>query len=255
MDLETRLRLASGAPEDQSRVLHDQAEEVLFALIDNPRFEEQQALILLSRKELSWKVLERLCERHDLLKSYRIKNALVRHPHAPRSVSLPLMRHLYLADLLKVSATPGVPADVRRVVEEQIAQRASTLSLGERVSLARQGAGRVLSALLLDKDPTVVRAALDNPRLTEDLVVRALSYESMKPEAVDLVAGHRRWSTSYSVRTALLRQPQTSLARVLMLAEQILIKDLLELLEDPRMPAARRSYLRRWAAAKSKSAR
>ncbi len=255
MDLETRLRLASGAPEEQSQVLHDQTEEVLFALVDNPRFEEQQALVLLSRKELSWKVLERLGQRNDLLKSYRIKNALARHPHAPRSVSLPLMRHLYLADLLKVSATPGVPADVRRVVEEQIAQRASTLSLGERVSLARQGAGRVLAALLLDKDASVVRIALDNPRLTEDLLVRALSFETMKPEAVELAAAHPRWSTSYSVRTALLRQPQTSLARVLSLAEQVLLKDLMELLEDPRMPAARRAYLQRWAAAKSKSAR
>ena len=78
MDLETRLRLASGAPEEQSRVLHDHAEEVLFALIDNPKFEEQQALVLLSRKEISWKVLERLGGRNDLLKSYRIKNALAR---------------------------------------------------------------------------------------------------------------------------------------------------------------------------------
>jgi len=255
MDLETRLRLASGAPEELSQVLHDQADEVLFALVDNRRFEEQQALVLLSRKELSWKVLERFAQRNDLLKSYRIKNAVARHPHTPRSISLPLMRHLYLGDLLKVSATPGVPADVRRVVEEQIAQRAATLSLGERVSLARQGAGRVLSALLLDKDPTVVRVALDNPRLTEDLLVRALSFETMKPEAVELVAAHPRWSNSYVVRTALLRQPQTSLARVLVLAEQVLLKDLLELLEDPRMPAARRGYLQRWAAAKSKSAR
>ena len=247
MDLEERIRLACGDTKELARVLHDRSQEVLLALLDNPGLSEDQVLILLSRRDLPQQVIRRLAGREDLLRGYRVKLAVVRHPHSPRSLSLPLLRHLYLADLMKVVATPGVPADLRRVAEDAVTGRAPTLSLGERIAMARQGAGRIAGTLLLDKEKQVFETALNNPRLTEELVLKALAQENISAEAVEKTATHPRWAVVYSVRLALLRHPLTSLGRVLSISEQVKKRDLQEIVHDPRMPANRRDYLAKLA--------
>lgn len=248
MELDERLRLASGSKEELGAVLHDRSQQVLLALVENPALDEEQVLMLLARPDLPQQVIQRLGYREELLRSYAVKLAVVRHAHTPRVLSIQLMRHLHFFDLVKAAKTPALPADLRRVVEDSVAQRAPFLSPGERLSLVRQGTGRVASALLLSKEPQVIDAALQHPRLSEDLVLKALSQEAINAEAVESIAVHPRWSVLYNIKLALLRHPLTSLARVLALAGQVLQRDLEEILEDPRMPANRRAYLARMLA-------
>lgn len=245
MELEERLRQAGGNAEELSTVLYDASEQVLLALLDNPRLTEDHLKVLLSRKNLSQAFLRELggCER--LLRDYPVKLALVRHPHTPRSISLTLVRHLYLFDLLKVASTPSAPAELRRVAEEAVVARVTALSLGERLSLARLGTGRIAAALLGDAEARVFRCALDNPRLTGEGVVKTLMEDRLRPEAVEAIATHQRWSLRYEVRLALIRNPATSLGRVLALVEQVRRNDLAELTADRRMPSDRRKYLAR----------
>jgi hypothetical protein len=249
MEVEHRLRLAAGSSEELTHVLHDHAREVLLAVVENPRLTEEQALVLLSRKDLPLEVLKAFASREGLLRSYGIKLALARHPRTPRALSLPLLRHLYLADLAAVALSPAVPGDVKRAAEDGLVARVKSLSAGERINLARRGSGRLAGALLHDADARVFVAALDNPRLTQDLVLRALSLDGITAEAVEAIAGHARWSSVYDVRLALLRHPLTGLGRVLSLATQVKKADLREILADPRMPANRRTYLARQAQA------
>jgi hypothetical protein len=208
---------------------------------------EEDALLLLSRRDLPQSSIASLTRQERLLSYYRVKVALVSHPNTPRTVSLALLRHLYLQDLVQVTLTPGAPGDLRRVAEEAVINRLPGLSLGERISLARRASGRVAGALLVDREIRVVAAALSSPRLTGELVVKALGMESISAEAVERIAGHERWSHAYSVRLALLRQPLTSLGTVLALAPQVKRNDLMEISGDSRMPAGRRKYLSRLA--------
>lgn len=243
MELEERLRRAAGSSEELGSVLFDSSEEVLLALLDNPRLNEDHLKVLLSRKNLSREFLRELGARNRLLAAYAIKLALVRHPHTPRSVSLALLRHLYPFDLVKVSATPAVPAEVRRTAEEAMVARLTMFSLGERLSLARQGTARVAAALLGNLEARVFRAALDNPRLTEEGVVKALREQKLTAEAVGAIADHPRWSYRYEVRLALIRHPATSLRRVLELVDLVRRQDLADLTADRLMPPDRRQYL------------
>ncbi len=118
MELQERLRRAGGSAEELGTVLYDPAEEVLLALLDNPRLSEDHLKIFLSRKNLGQNLLRELGARERLLRSYPVKLALVGHPHTPRSVSLPLLHYLYLFDLAKVAATPSTPPELRRLAEE-----------------------------------------------------------------------------------------------------------------------------------------
>ena len=184
MDLSERLRRAGGSAEELGSVLYDRSEEVLLALLDNPRLTEEHLKVLLSRKNLGQTFLRELGARARLLRPYAVKLAFVRHAHAPRSIALALLRHLYLFDLVRVAATPAAPAERRRVAEEAVVGRLDALSPGERLSLARQGTSRIAAALLGDTEHRVFRAALENPRLTEEGVVRILKAEKLTPEVV-----------------------------------------------------------------------
>ena len=178
---------------------------------------------------------------------YREKVALVRNPKTPRTKSVPLLRHLFLEDLVGVALAPSLPGDLRRLAEDAVVNRLPGLALGERIALGRKGSGRVAGSLVLDREIRVVEAALDNVRLTEEMIVKALSFETISVDAVERIAAHARWSIAYGVRLALLRQPLTSLGRVLALAPQVKRNDLIDISGDPRMPADRRAYLSRMA--------
>ena len=54
----------------------------------------------------------------------------VRYARSPRAVSLALMRHLYLADLVQLARTPAVPGDVKRAAEDNVASRARAVHGG-----------------------------------------------------------------------------------------------------------------------------
>ncbi len=243
MDLGERLRRASGTAEEVGTVLHDSSEEVLLALLDNPRLSEEHLRMLLSRKNLSRNFLRELGSRERLLRPYQVKLALLRNPRAPRGVSLTLLRHVYLFDLAKVATTPSAAPDLRRAAEEAIVARLPALSLGERLSLARQGASQIAAALLADSDTRVFCSALANPRLTEAGVVKTLGAGKLAPEALEAIAEHPAWAARYDVRLALIRHPGTSLRRMLSLLDRVRWQDLADLPSDRRMPADRRHYV------------
>lgn len=82
-------------------------------------------------------------------------------------------------------------------------------SPGVRTAQARGRDRMVLDRLLHDRDPRVVAALLDNPRVTERDVVRIAAMRPTLPEILEQVAAHARWGHRYRVRKALAFNPAT----------------------------------------------
>ena len=150
---------------------------------------EDLALAWLKRSDLPAPDLERLSKNPSLAKSRKLKLALIEHPRTPRHLSLSLLRHLYTFDLMAVALMPVVAADIKIAVEEALINRLETISTGERMSLARRASARVVAALLGDDDMRVVNTALENSRLTEAMVAKAL----LRCDSARL-AGGRGWA-------------------------------------------------------------
>jgi hypothetical protein len=219
------------------------AKEVLMGLARNPHLQERDLLRLLERKDLAHEVVRELAHHREARRSYTVQLALVRHPKTPRQISLPLMKFLYLFDLLRVAQTPAVPADVKMVAEETILKKLEGMPRGEKISLARRGTGRLAASLLFNPDLELIRAALDNPSLTEGLLLKVLAREDLPPTVVEHLAQHSRWSHHYHLRLALIRNPLTPLARVLAFLPDLAVNDLRDICLDHRMPHPVRKYI------------
>jgi len=232
----------------------------------DPALTEDFALALLKRADLPPEVIEQLAKNSNALKSRKVKIALASHPKTPRHVSVPLARQFYTFDLMKVALSPTVPADVKIAVDDVLISRLKTVTIGERLTLARRASGRVAAALLMDvetistkiidaktaaRETRVVQAALENARLTEALVINSVLRPGASAALVDAVAQHAKWSCRREIRAALLRTAHLSLARALEFSREIPGPLLHELLAASRLPAQIKDQLLRESQASS----
>ena len=129
------------------------AEAASAAVLDpDAPLNEDLALALLEHGDLPAETLERLGRDPAALKSRKVTVALAGHPRAPRHLALRLLRHFYTADLMQFSLRPAVAADLKHYAAEQLVTRLPSVTLGERLMLARLGSETVAAALLLDKE-------------------------------------------------------------------------------------------------------
>lgn len=205
---------------------------------------EDLALALLERRDLAPETLEQLGQDSDALKSRKVCVALAAHPRTPRHLALRLLRHFYTADLMQFGLRPSVAADLKHFAAEQLVTRLSSVTLGERMMLARRASEPVAAALLLDKESRVVHAALENTRLTEAAVIRAIMRPNAGAGFVEAVCHHPKWSLRREVRMALLHSPHTPLARALEFARHLPPPLLRDILHVSRLPEKIKTYLR-----------
>ncbi len=238
-----RDRALAASGDELTALLHHADAEVLLALLDNPSLEEVQLCILLERKNLPGEILEEVARRKPLLKSYRVKRGLAFHPRTPRLVTLRLLRDLYLMDVVQLTLLPGIPTELKRSAEDQLIARLPQLPLGQKITLARRGPARLAGALLAEGHAQIVSIVLDNAYLTEAQVLRVLSRERVTPGVVRAISQHRKWSISYNVRLALVRNPSSPLATVLAYLPELTVSDLRELASPGIVPESLRKYL------------
>ena len=236
-----RALVATG--EELAVLLHHASTEVVLALLDNPALDETHVCLILERKSLATEVLEEVARRKPLLKSYRIKKSLAFHPRTPRLVSLRLLRDLYLMDLVQVAILPGVSAELKRNAEDQLLARLPQLPLGQKITLARRGPARVAGALLAEGHAQVVPVVLDNPYMTEAQILRALAREKLPISVIPAIVQHRKWSITYNIRLALVRNPLSPLATILSYLPELTVSDLRELAAPGIVPENLRKYL------------
>jgi hypothetical protein len=174
---------------------------------------EDAALALLHNAEISAEAIASLSREPVVAKSRKVILALVTHSRTPRHISLPLLRRMFTFDLVQVTKTPVVAADIERAAEDQILIRIEALPAGQKITLARRASGRIAAELLRDPHQRVISPALENPQLTEALVIQAIMKRSTPQTAFALISAHPKWSQRREVQIALLRSEKTPLDR------------------------------------------
>jgi hypothetical protein len=206
---------------------------------------EDLALAQLNDRGLSAEVVERLARNAAVLKLRKVRRAIAAHPHAPRHVSLKLLREFYTFDLMQFALTPGVAADLKRAANELLVSRLASITLGERLALARRASGSVAAYLLLDKENRVWQTALENSRLSEAALVRILTRSAAGDALIDAVSHHAKWSLRHEVRMTLLRNARTPASRALEFARALPPAQLRDVLHSSHLPEKVKIYLQK----------
>jgi hypothetical protein len=206
---------------------------------------EDLVLAQLKTHGLTAEAIEEIAQNSGVMKSRKVRMAVASHPKTPRRLALRVVRELYTFELMQFALTPLVAADLRHVADELLLSRLSSITLGERISLARRSSERVAGGLLLDKETPVWQAALENPRLTEAAVVRALQRGAAMPAFVEAVSHDARWSVRNEIRLALLRNAHTPFARAIEFARRLQPAQLRDILHTSRLPEKLKQYLRK----------
>lgn len=187
---------------------------------------DEQVLIAVLRRAVPAAFLEEAAAMRPWSERPRVLAAIVTSPRAPRALCLRLVGALSWRELAAVAATMRLPAAVRARAESLLADGLDAMRLGDRVTLARLATGALLPALLADGEPRVVEAALVNPRLREEDLVRALRRVDVARVLVEAAAASPRWGRDYAVRLALALNPRTPLALGLQQLSSLVRRDL-----------------------------
>jgi hypothetical protein len=145
---------------------------------------------------------------------------------------------------MQVALQPVVPPDVKRAAEEVLISKLTSITSGERFTLAKQSSGRVAAALLLDKEDRILQAALANPQMTEIFIVKLLKAETGTERLAPAVSRHQKWSFRNDVKAALLGNKNTPPARMIQLAAELPVNLIKDVLRNGRLsPQAKNSLL------------
>lgn len=183
-------------------------------------------LVAVLRRAVPVRLLELVGTSPPWSEEPRLLAAVVLNARAPRALGLRLLPSLYWRDLAEVAAAFRLAPALRLRAEALLAERLPELRLGDRVALARLATQPVLRLLLLDGELRVARAALENPRLREDDLVRVIEQDTAPVPLLREVGGSKRWLQSYAVRLALARQARTPLGVALAQLTSLLPRDL-----------------------------
>ena len=153
--------------------------------------------------------LEELATIRTLSRVRAVQAALCRHHRTPESVAMRFLPHLFWRELLEITVHIRIRAAVRRAAERYLLERLPRLTLGEKVALARRAVPSTLGPLVLEGNPGILGAALDNPRATEEALIPLLRHPEAPSKALAQVAAHPRWGTRYEVMVALCRNART----------------------------------------------
>lgn len=175
-----------------------------------------------------------LAQRHRL-GSYELRRDLALHPKTPEIAALRFVPGLFWRDLMRLGSDMKVRPRVRQAADRHLSNRLPGLTLGERISLARIAGMGVLTQLRHDPEPRVFAALLQNPRLTEGLLLPLLTAEGTRAEILGQVARSHRWGNRYAVRLALVRHPRTPAPQAVALLSTLKKADLRALAKERRL--------------------
>lgn len=232
-DLAHRLREASS--EELAQLVREHVGEIDVAAA-------QQAL---ANPFATREVIEALLALPPLLTSYEVRRLLALHPRTPEPRALRLVAGLFWRDLVRAGADIRLRPLVRRAAERALTERLPGLAAGEKMAIARRCGPGVMQKLRHDPSPRVVAALLENPRLTEGVLLPLLADEQAAPAVLEMVAANRRWGVRYDVRRALGRNPRTPVEVALRVLPHLKKNDLRQVARDARLaiPVRRRAAL------------
>ena len=164
---------------------------------------------LLLNPHVDGEVIDQLIGTRHLGVIYAFQAAVARHHRTRETSALRFVPRLFWRDLMEIGLDSRLRPAVRRTAERYLLLRLPRLSVGEKISLARRASREILAVLRHDPSPVVVKALLENPRLSEEVLLPLASSRQARPQVLRALARDPRWGSRPEICAALARNPST----------------------------------------------
>lgn len=211
--------------------------------------EELRLLAVLRRPECPRDLIDRLCGCRWVLRRRRVATLVVRHPACRHPFAWQVLPYLGWHDLHEVCRDPRTAPAIKAQAERKLGERLASMTLGERISLARVASRGVVRALLVDPDVACIEALLGNPRFTEDEALRLLA-SNPNPSCLVALLRHETWGRRRAVVRAAARSSRLPLGLLAGLAASLSDSEIADLLRGRDAPDALRDALTELLAAR-----
>ena len=223
------------------RHITELASDELLALVRGGSLDDFQVLDVLRSPFCTAQIAEFLASSREHLGTQMIREKLAGFPGLSNAQAMNLLGSLSWAALIAVAQTPKTPALVRRQAERKLILQVPSMSLGEKIAMARRAHRALFPALIAGCDDQILMALLDNPRLVENDLVVLINIGNPPVEFISVVARHQRWGKCYGVRKAIVECPHSPLPLALSVLVQLPKSDQKRLADRDNIPARVRS--------------
>jgi hypothetical protein len=193
----------------------------LLDLVRSEDLDDFQLLEVLRSPYCTSQIAEIVASVRERLGTQAVREALAGFPGLSNARALNMLSSLTWTSLMAVAQTPRSPPLVRRQAERKLILQVHSMTLGEKVAMARRAHRALFPALINDGDPMILSALLDNPRLVENDVVVLINTREPSAELLGEIARHRKWGQCFGVRRAVAECPSSPLPLALSVLVQL----------------------------------
>ena len=213
----------------------------LRALVAAGMLDDFQVLDVLRSPYCTSQIAEMLASNREHLGTQAIREKLAGFPGLNNAQAVNLLGSLPWASLIAVAQTPQTPPLVRRQAERKLILQVPSMSLGEKIAMARRAHRALFPALIAVGDDKILTALLDNPRLVANDLVVLIKTGEPPVDFVTTVARHHRWGKIYEVRRAIVECSRSPLPLALSVLVQLPRSDRKRIAEREDVPERVRS--------------
>jgi len=213
----------------------------LLERVSSGELDEGEVLEVLRNPHCTVEIAERVVMTPRWLSSHAVRERLVGFRGMPLGRALNLLPTLPWLSLLHLAQMPQAPPVIRRQAERRLLGRITTMTLGEKVAIARRAHRPLFRRLVTTGDESTLTALLDNPRLVETDVLVVINTGRPSAGLLTTVARHYRWGERYAVRRALAESPDAPLPVALAALVQLKVTDIARTARKIDLPDAVRS--------------
>ncbi len=242
--VQERMRAALSAQgEDLWGLVRDPDPQVASQATLNKNLTEEMAVFIAKRKVISGETLGFLAGDVRFKGSYKLKLAICKNPRTPQKVTFSMLKFIRLFDLSDITRDKQIHINIRQKIESMIGERIPAMPRGNKTALAKRASTNVLLTLMEHGDESVISICLDSPSITEAHLYKLINNPRTKPAVIKMLATHGKWSLSYFIRFALIRNFYTPMSCVVKFISQMKTADLKELYRDPKLPSSTKPFI------------
>jgi hypothetical protein len=198
----------------------------LMELVRGHQLDELEVLQVLRSPYCTAQIAEDIASNPRLLDAHAVREKLAGFPGFTFGRALDLLSTLPWTSLLSLSQSPRTPPVVRRQADRKLLSLIVSMSLGEKIALARRAHRAIFRVLIELGDGQILLALLNNPRLVENDILIMLNTSEPPPKFFGELASHRKWGPYFRVRRALVECPHTPLPVALSVLVQLPVAEL-----------------------------